>query len=51
MFGIGYMVLVVKSPHVVKELMYSSGTGRTASGVASGTASTIVKQAVIRRIK
>lgn len=51
MFGIGYMVLVVKSPHVVKELMYSSGTGRTASGVASGTASTIVKHAVIRRIK
>jgi hypothetical protein len=51
MFGIGYMILVVKSPHVVKELMYSSGTGRTAGGVTAGAISTVARTAILRRVK
>ncbi|MED4587873.1 conjugal transfer protein TrbL family protein [Priestia flexa] len=51
MYGIGFMILVVKSPAVVKELMYSSGTGRTAAGIGSGAASTVVKTAIMRRVK
>ncbi|MCF7625457.1 hypothetical protein CQ056_24045 [Peribacillus simplex] len=51
MFGIGYMILVVKSPQVVKELMYSTGTGRTAGGIGSGTVSTVAKSVIMRRIK
>lgn len=51
MFGIGYMILVVKSPHVVKELMYSSGTGRTAGGIGTGTVSTVAKTAILRKVK
>jgi hypothetical protein len=51
MYGIGYMILVVKSPHVVKELMYSSGSGRAAGGMAAGTISTIAKTVIMRRAK
>lgn len=51
MYGIGFMILVVKSPAVVKELMYSTGSGRTAAGMASGAASTIAKQVIMRRVK
>jgi hypothetical protein len=51
MYGIGFMILVVKSPAVVKELMYSTGAGRTTAGMASGAASTIAKQVIMRRVK
>lgn len=51
MFGIGYLVLVVKSPHVVKELMYSTGTGRAVGGISNGAVSTVAKTAILRKIK
>jgi hypothetical protein len=51
MFGIGYMILVIKSPHVVKELMYSSGTGRSVGGMGTGAVSTIAKTAILRKVK
>jgi hypothetical protein len=51
MYGIGFMVLAVKSPHIVKELMYSSGAGRTISGIGTGAAATAIKTAWIRRVK
>lgn len=50
MFGIGYMILVVKSPSIVKELMYSSGTGRTIGGLSSGVASTVAKTVIRKKI-
>lgn len=51
MYGIGFMILAVKSPHIVKELMYSSGAGRTVSGIGTGAAATVIKTAWMRRVK
>lgn len=50
MFGIGYMILVVKSPSIIKELMYSSGTGRTVGGIGSGAVSTVAKSVIRKRV-
>ncbi|MBM7655879.1 hypothetical protein [Neobacillus cucumis] len=51
MYGIGFMILAVKSPHIVKELMYSSGAGRKVSGIGTGAAATVIKSSWMRRVK
>jgi hypothetical protein len=51
MYGIGYMILVVKSPHVVKELMYSSGTGSAVTGMSAGAVRTVVQAAAFKKVK
>ncbi|MDQ0418752.1 hypothetical protein J2Z48_002956 [Croceifilum oryzae] len=49
-FAIGFMFLIVKAPSFLKEWMYSTGSGRAASGAVVGAASTIMRSVVRKKV-
>lgn len=48
--AVGYMFLVVKAPSFVKELIWSSGMGKTGVGMGASAIATVTKE-YIRRVK
>ncbi len=48
--AVGYMFLVVKAPTFVKELIWSSGTGKVAGGIGANVVSTFTKEFIRRKI-
>ncbi|MGZ9869595.1 conjugal transfer protein TrbL family protein [Priestia endophytica] len=50
-YAIGYMFLVIKAPQVIKEMLYSSGSGRAAAGMASNAGSAMVREVIRRKSK
>lgn len=44
LLGIGFLIMTVKSPSFIRSMVYSTGTGRMASGMAGSTAKMLMRQ-------
>lgn len=44
LLGIGFLILTVKSPSFIRSMVYSTGSGRMATGMAGSTAKVLMRQ-------
>jgi len=50
LYALGFMFLIVKTPHMLKEYMYSSGSGKTTVNMGAGAFSTMAKEVFRRKM-
>lgn len=50
LFAVGFMFITVKAPNMIKEYLFSTGSGKLFAGVSGGAVSTVARELIRRKM-